>query len=172
MTDDSSTPEDATRPPSLDDLLLICENLNAQEARYVLIGGMAIFEHGLARMTEDIDLLVDSSPENVARTKKALECLPDQASREVLDTDVKEYVVVRINDEITVDLMGSACGVNYEEASSLIDWREIRGVRVPVASPQLLWKTKQTYREKDALDRSFLRKWFADHGVEPPPTGA
>ena len=99
-------------------------------------------------MTEDIDLLIDSSPENVVRIKKALECLPDQASREVLDTDVKEYIVVRINDEITVDLMGSACGVNYEEASTLIDWREIRGIRVPVASAHLLWKTKQTYRKK------------------------
>lgn len=76
--------------------------------------------------------------------------------------------MVRVNDEITVDLMGSACGVRYEEAEKLIDWRDIRGVNVPVASAQLLWKTKQTYREKDALDRSFLRKWFADHGQEPP----
>jgi len=73
-----------------------------------------------------------------------------------------------VNDEVTVDLMGSACGVDFRHAEAFIDWREIRGVRMPVASPVLLWKTKLTWREKDALDRSFLRKWFADHGQEPP----
>lgn len=162
--------EDATRPPSLDDLLLICRQLNQLEARYIIIGGLAIFEYGLARLTEDVDLLIDSSPENVRIVKKALECLPDKASRDVNDSDVADYVVVRINDEITVDLMGNACGVDYNEASSMIERREVRGVSIPFASPHLLWKTKQTCREKDALDRSFLRKWFADHGMEPPET--
>lgn len=171
MTSDVEQP-DSTRPPSLDDLLLICESLNKQYACYIIIGGLAIFEHGLARMTEGVDLLIDVNPDNVSLVKIALEWLPDEASREVNDTDVAEYVVVRINDEITVDLMGSACGVRYQDAESMIEWREIRGVRIPFASPQLLWKTKQTYREKDALDRAFLKKWFADHGVEPPSTGS
>lgn len=94
MTDgDEGAP--ITRPPTVDDLLLICRHLNEQGAKYVVIGGFAIFEHGLARLTDDIDFLVDSAPENVARVKRALECLPDRASRDVLDTDVAEYTVVR-----------------------------------------------------------------------------
>lgn len=157
-----------TRPPTLEDVLLICRHLNEQQARYIVIGGFAIFEHGLARLTDDIDLLVDAKPENVARVKTALDCLPDRACREILDTDVGEYVVVRVNDEVTVDLMASACGVTYDQATDLVDWREVRGVRIPFASARLLWKTKQTWREKDALDRAFLRKWFADRGEEPP----
>jgi hypothetical protein len=161
-----------TRPPTLEDLLLICRHLNAQHARYIVIGGFAIFEHGLARLTDDIDLLVDSSLDNVARVKTALECLPDKASRDVHDSDVSTYAVVRINDEITVDLMATACGIDYARAERMIDWREIQGVRIPVASPALLWLTKQTNREKDALDRAFLRKWFADRGLEPPTSGA
>ena len=31
------------------------------------------------------------------------------------------------------------------------------GIPVPCASPKLLWRTKQTYRDKDGLDRQFLR---------------
>ena len=162
--------DETTRPPCLEDLVLMCKNLNDQQAAYIVIGGLAIFECGLARMTEDVDFLVDSHPENVLRIKAALECLPDQAVREVEPTDVGDYVVVRINDEITVDLMASACGVGYEQAISMITWREIQGVRIPFASPELLWLTKQTQREKDAMDRAFLRKWFADHGREPPGT--
>jgi hypothetical protein len=40
-------------------------------------------------------------------------------------------------------------------------------VTIPFASPTLLWKTKQTYREKDAVDRSFLRKLLEERGEWP-----
>jgi hypothetical protein len=30
-----------------------------------------------------------------------------------------------------------------------------------------LWKTKQTFRDKDAVDRSFLRKLLEDRGEWP-----
>ncbi len=168
MNGDPSEPKESTRPPTLEDLLLICRSMNHESARYILIGGVAILEHGLARMTEDIDFLIDPSPDNVARVKKALTCLPDQASNELADRDIAEFLVVRINDEITVDLMAEACGIGYDEASSMMEWRTIRDVKVPIATPQLLWKTKQTHREKDALDRSYLRKWFSDHDMDPP----
>jgi hypothetical protein len=41
------------------------------------------------------------------------------------------------------------------------------GVSIPFASPKLLWKTKQTYREKDAVDRIFPRKLLEDRGEWP-----
>jgi hypothetical protein len=153
---------DVTRPPSLNDLLLICRQLNEVQAKYIVIGGIAMLEHGLARMTEDIDLLVDASCENVARIKRALSFLPDRASEELLDSDVADYIVVRINDEITIDLMAIAGGVNYAEAVGMVAVREIEGIAIPFATPQLLWKTKQSPREKDRLDRTYLRKWFLD----------
>lgn len=165
---DPQPPEETTRPPCLEDILFICKQLNAAQADYIIIGGLAIFELGLARMTEDIDLLVDSDPDNVMRIKKALACLPDNAVRDVEPTDVREYMVVRVNDEVTIDLMASACGIGYKQASTMIQWREIQGVRIPFATPELLWLTKQTHREKDALDRAYLRKLFADRGIEPP----
>jgi hypothetical protein len=131
-------------------------------------GGAAIIELGLLRTTHDLDLLVDPDPANVAQVCEGLAILPDQAAHEVEPDDVRNYTVVRINDEFTIDLMGSACGVTYQEAVPDIEWKDFDGVRIPFASARLLWKTKQTWREKDALDRSFLRKWFADHGEEPP----
>ncbi len=159
---------DKSRPPCLDDLLLICEQLNQRQARYIVVGGIAIFQQGLARLTEDIDLLVDADPDNVEKVVDALKCMPDRASGEVNSDDVLNYTVVRINDEITIDLMGSACGVDYDKAKPMIDWKEIRGVRIPFASPELLWMTKQTHREKDALDRAYLRRWFEERGRKPP----
>ena len=60
-------------------------------------------------------------------------------------------------DEIMVDLMKSGCGVNYADANRDAVYREIEGVRIPFASPQTLWRMKQTVREKDIPDRLFLR---------------
>lgn len=171
MSEFTQDKPESTRPPCLDDLLLICENLNQRSARYVVVGGLAIFQQGLARLTDDVDLLIDPDPANVEKVIDALACMPDQASLEVNRNDVANYTVVRINDEITIDLMGSACGVDYARAESMIDWREVKGVRIPFASPELLWITKQTHREKDALDRAFLRKWFEDRGKKPPAVG-
>ena len=84
------------REPQIEDLVRICRALNEAGARYILIGGFAVIAHGGARTTKDIDLLVDASPENVARVKLALRILEDHAADEVADTDVARYTVVRV----------------------------------------------------------------------------
>jgi hypothetical protein len=85
--------------------------------------------------------------------------------------EIAEYTVVRIADEITVDLMASACGVTFEEAKAEIQWHTIQDIPIPFASPKLLWWTKQTYREKDQFDLMFLSELFKKDGspVPPPP---
>lgn len=75
-----------------------------------------------------------------------------------LPTAAKFYVVVRIADEFVVDLLKAACGIEFEEARGLVEETEIEGVRIPFASPELLWRTKQTVASKDELDRLFLAK--------------
>lgn len=147
-----------SRPPTLEDLLLLCRSLNEAGARYLVVGGFAVMQHGFTRATEDIDLLVESSPKNQAKVKKGLEALPDKAVLEIADDDLRNWVVVRVADEIVVDLMLAACGIRYEEASKEIETVSIQGVPIPFASPALLLRMKQTHREKDALDRIFLEQ--------------
>ncbi len=122
----------------------------------MVIGGMAIIQAGFVRATEDIDLLVDASADNVQRVRRALLDLPDQAVRDMTDGDLEEYVVVRVADEFVVDLMKSACGIGYDEASQQVDWATIEGVAIPFGNPKLLWSTKQTLRDKDRIDLAFL----------------
>ena len=145
-----------TRAPEPEDVIRICRALNAAGARYVLIGGFAVVAHGAGRFTRDIDLLVDDSPENVARLKQGLRILADNAAAEIADSDVREFVVVRVADEVIVDLMGRACGQSYDDV--VVDAEEIvlGGVPVKVASPAALIRTKNTNRPQDAIDRAFL----------------
>lgn len=151
------TPENS-RPPVRNDLVRLCRELNACGARYLVVGGFAIIHHGFLRATDDIDLLVEGSLDNQARLKKALEILPDKAIRELADDDLRNYNVVRVGDDVLVDLMLAACGIAYEEASSEIERVVVEDVTIPFASPRLLLRMKQTHREKDQLDRMFLER--------------
>jgi hypothetical protein len=164
METEDANPTPPSRSPTIDDLLLLCRSLNEAGAQYVVIGGWAMVQHGFGRTTEDIDLLVDSSPANFAKIQKAMLALPDGAIREVQPGDLDQYVVVRVNDEIVVDLMKLACGVEYAEASKSISWFTVNNVRIPFASPELLLRLKQTYREKDAMDREYLRELLRKQG--------
>ena len=153
--------ESPPRTPEQNDLVRLCAALNAQSASYIVVGGMAIIQQGFLRATEDIDLLLETSRQNQARVLKALEILPDQAVLEMNEDDLDAYQVVRIADEIVVDLMLSACGVGYDDAVSEIEFVVIQGVPIPFASAKLLLRTKQTYRDKDIPDRIFLEQKLA-----------
>jgi hypothetical protein len=96
--------ETLSREPDFDDVARLAGELNRLDAKYLVVGGFAIIRHGYPRLTTDIDLLIETSPENERRVLEALRILPDQASTLVEAGDVEKYVVVRIGDEVTVHL--------------------------------------------------------------------
>jgi hypothetical protein len=149
--------DEATRPPQKEDLVRLCEELNRLGARYIVIGGLAMNNLGLVRTTEDVDLLIEPSPDNQRIVREALLILPEKAILELgAEEDLQQWVVTRVNDEITVDLMTEACGVRYEEAKTDIQVREVQSVPIPMASRRLMIKLKQSQRPKDQIDLQFL----------------
>jgi hypothetical protein len=158
-----------SRPPLQADLVNLCRELNQRGAKYVVIGGFAIIAAGLPRVTTDVDLMVAADLENEAKVFSALATLPDNAVRELQPGELQQHNVIRVGDEILVDLLRSAGGIEYAEAARDVVVHEIEGVPIPFASPRLLWRMKVvTHREKDAGDLVFLRQWFAERGEEPP----
>jgi hypothetical protein len=148
---------EATRPPERSDLLRLCAELNRLGAKYIIIGGLAMNELGLVRVTEDIDLLIDGSLENQQLVRLALRILPERAIDELgVDEDLREWVEVRVNDEITIDLMTAACGVTFAEARDAFILRSIVGLEIPFASRDLMIRLKQGNREKDRIDLEYL----------------
>ena len=156
--DGEQTDPGLTRPPGDLDLVALARELNRLGVAYVVVGGMAINRLGFVRATNDIDLLIARDLANQALVKKALEILPEKAIRELGDEDIALWVVVRVNDEITVDLMTETCRVTYEEARSGIEVEIIEGVPVPFAGADLMLKLKQGVRSKDVEDRGFLEQ--------------
>ena len=170
MADDRSPDEPSleSREPTVEDVRDLCRALNDHGARYIVIDGFAIRAAGYNRRTMDVDLLVAADPDNEARVFSALAVLPDNAARELQPGELQQYTVIRVADEILVDLRRLAGGLDYAAAAADIDVREVDGVPIPFVSPRLLWRMKRvTGREKDAGDLVFLRHWFAERGETP-----
>lgn len=121
MDGEPEPPREVTRVPSEADIVSLARELNRLGVAYVVVGGFAINRLGLVRSTEDIDLLIARDRANQDLIKQALEILPDRAIRELGDEDIAKWVVVRVNDDITVDLMTEACGIRFEDAENGIE---------------------------------------------------
>ncbi len=52
------------------------------------------------------------------RLKRALSVLEDDAARKIDVGDLQRYTVVRVADEVLVDLLAAACGVTWSEAQA------------------------------------------------------
>lgn len=153
----SGAPEE-TRPPTIDDLVSLAREFNAHHVKYIVVGGMAMLQHGMPRHTDDLDFLYETSRENQLRMRAVLAMLPDKAILEIgEDEDWATLGTIRVNDIITVDLMPAACGLDYTAALSRIEVKNVRGVDIPFANASLLLDTKRTWREKDQIDAAFLR---------------
>jgi hypothetical protein len=137
--------------------------LEREGARYALIGGYAVAAHGYNRFSEDVDILVDPSPDNTPRWVAALCTLPDRAAEELKDDPEvfqrEGHYAIRINDEITVDAMPAACGHGWEELSRYAIRMDLGGgVMMTVLSLEGLLLTKEGMRDKDRADRAVLLK--------------
>jgi hypothetical protein len=84
----------------------------------------------------------------------------------VQDDDVRRHVVVRVADEVVVDLRGRACGLTYAEAARDAETLVRDGVSIPVASPATLIRMKNTPRPQDAVDRAFLEGLLRSREVD------
>ena len=99
-----------------DPLLRVCSLLNAHSAKYLVIGGHACILHGLVRTTEDVDILVEDSDDNLKKVIAALSEMKDGAARELTPRDLLENVVVKIADEVEVDVSRSAWRISFNDA--------------------------------------------------------
>ncbi|MEX2535067.1 MAG: nucleotidyl transferase AbiEii/AbiGii toxin family protein [Trueperaceae bacterium] len=61
----------------------------------MLIGGLTLNLHGLVRATEDVDLLLEASADNVERLKRALRSIYD-------DPEIKHIEAVDLADKYPV----------------------------------------------------------------------
>src|SRR3990172_9387125 len=122
-------------------LVEVLRALHDESVAYVLFGGQAVNLHGIPRFTEDIDLFVKPSPENVERLRRALGRIwNDPEIAQIRAEDLGgEYAVVRYGtpDGFAVDLVARIGEVfSYEDVES--ETLHVAGVPVRIATPRML----------------------------------
>ena len=147
-------------------MLAVLRAFEAVGLEYVLIGATAMGFHGVVRATEDIDLLIRATPENVERLRAAFRAAysddPNVADIRADDL-LGDYPAVRYyppSGDLYFDVMtrlGEAANFDSVDA----EYKEIEGVRVRVATPDALYRIKKgTVRALDHQDAAVLRERF------------
>lgn len=128
--------------------------LNSRKIKYLLVGGYAVAYHGLPRYTEDIDFLIETSPENASLVATAINDFgfanlglkPD-------DFLAPENVIQLGRSPNRIDLLTSVTAVSFEEGWKTKVQTELDGLPVWVISKDLLVKNKlATGRRQDLAD--------------------
>ena len=143
-------------------LLRVCSLLNKYKAQYLIVGARACWLHGYVRATADVDILIPEDLENHARVIAALSELEDRAAAELTPHDFVENIVIKIADEVEVDVSTRAWTVSYADAIITALKITIEGVEVPYVDLQTLIRSKSTQREQDKVDIQRLRSLTAD----------
>jgi predicted nucleotidyltransferase len=146
--------------PSFEKLLVL---LARAGVAFIVVGGIAVSIQGYVRLTEDVDLLIENSAENVHLLLKTLRGYGEGFARELSPDDfTDEEGAIRIVEETEqcqIDLFTRMSGRSYLDVISDANTLDIMGHRIAVASKISLigWKAKSV-REKDQLDALALRR--------------
>jgi predicted nucleotidyltransferase len=143
------------------EIVRVCKALNSEGVKYVVVGGCAVILDGYYRTTHHIDLLVDSSVENIRRLKKAFqEIFNSNEISEIRDVDIDQYAVVRFapeSEEIVIDLIGKIGAIDFKMANQDVEEIELEEIKIPVCGLTTLIETKKGVRPKDKEDLLFLK---------------
>jgi hypothetical protein len=149
-----------------DEMLRVLRALETERVEYVLIGAAAMGFHGLVRATEDLDLFVRATAENIERLRRALRGAYDgDPNVEQITTEdlLGEYPAVRYyppSGDLYFDILtrlGDVATYDTVEAET----KEVAGVKAIVATPRALYKLKKgTVRTRDREDAAALRSRF------------
>jgi len=137
-------------------LARLCHLLNAEEARYLVVGATAMQLWGTTRATRDIDVLIEPTVANAERVLRALSALPFGVAAEVDPRELVSRAVTMIGDTPNVDVLTRAWNLTWAAAERDVKVFEVEGVPVPTVSLAHLIESKRTGRMQDNADIELL----------------
>ena len=141
-------------PQFPDDFSEFLRLLDAHRVDYLLVGGFAVGLHGYPRATIDLDIWVQSVPDNAQRLVAALRAFGFDVPSLVPDLFLAPDSLVRFGTPpFRIEIMTSIDGVTYEACRANAIRASIDGVDVPVISLADLKTNKRAAgRHKDLAD--------------------
>lgn len=128
--------------------------LTQAQIDFITVGGMACAMNGYLRATEDVDLIVKNTPENIQKLIQFLSCYGQGFGAELKVSDfTDEEGALRLIEEFPIDIFVVMGGRHFEELLPYRDTIAIEGTKVPFLNLDglILLKTGSV-RPKDQID--------------------
>lgn len=140
-------------PPDFKEFLQL---LLGREVRFLLIGGYAVSAFGHVRNTLDIDLWIDSRPENRVRVLAVIREFAFPSAQDNLLDDPK--TILRMGEPpLRIEILQSIAGVTFDECWERREVFEIESLLIPTISLSDLKQNKRAAgRPKDLADLDAL----------------
>jgi hypothetical protein len=145
--------------------LALIASLEREGVDYVVIGGVALNLHGLVRATEDLDVFIRPTRDNVERLRRALRSVWNDPEIDLITAEdlCGDYPAVRYGPPegtLYVDIL-TRIGEQTRFDDVETETREVEGVSVRMASARSLYRMKRdTVRPVDKADAEALRRTF------------
>lgn len=131
--------------------------LAEHDVRHVVVGGYAVAHHGYPRATQDLDIAVITSPDNVARLVQVLVAFGFGDDEVTPDLFAPGNMVRIGNPPLRLELLTELSGIDVDRVIARADTAAIAGLRVPVISLADLRRNKQAAgRAQDLADLEAL----------------
>lgn len=129
------------------------ELLNKNNVKYLVIGGYAVVYHGYVRSTNDIDIWVDISKENIKKLLIALEEFGFSSSN-FKEEDFSPNQIIQLGyPPNRIDLITTPAGVDFETCYKTKEQTTIDNVNISIIDLTNLIKTKKaSNRTRDLAD--------------------
>jgi predicted nucleotidyltransferase len=129
------------------------------EVKFIIVGGVAVALNGFVRTTEDVDILIEASAENVTRLLDELGNFGEGHARELSPTDFSDSEgAVRIIEDFPLDVFTMMRGKRYAELVGSTKTTRIDDVEVRYLNAEALIALKSdSQRDQDRIDVSALR---------------
>ena len=129
------------------------------EVKFMIVGGVAVALNGFVRTTEDIDILIEASAENVTRLLDELENFGEGHARELSPADFSDSEgAIRIIEDFPLDVFTMMRGKRYADLVGFTKTTRIDDVEVRYLNSEALIALKSdSQRDQDRIDVSALR---------------
>jgi len=129
------------------------------EVKFMIVGGVAVALNGFVRTTEDIDILIEASAENVTRLLDELRNFGEGHARELSPADFSDSEgAIRIIEDFPLDVFTMMRGKRYVDLVGSTKTTRIDDVEVRYLNSEALIALKSdSQRDQDRIDVSALR---------------
>jgi hypothetical protein len=150
--------------PSFEKLLA---RLADGEVQFIVVGGVAVTLHGYVRLTEDVDILIEPSEENVSRLLAALADFGQGFARELSTADFTDdegaIRIVEESEQSQLDVFTRMSGLRFADLIGDADSFDLGNRPIRYASKAALIRLKgNSSRDKDRIDAAALHRLLED----------